>query len=343
MLERTLLSVLCFPQILKAWAENWLSVFSSEEMRCLLQREDHQARAAVGFIAGAFLTGISEAGLLKMIEETSASLRPIIQSLEKAILWCQCICHLLSVMNHECKPQHVIYFLEYKGKGWFEKSLKQLLTKPKGFWPEMAQEVVRTASTATLLQPKKAQLEKELEAKNIFQNNDSAILQSHLQVFAELETGMRKSEISQISSNLFKALDAETNRILKMSNSCALSSSYIDTLVQGLNMFSSVPGALSLVNGLQDWMTTQKQGIAVADLFEVVSSNLESSEDVDFGEVKATVSKMKGSDLSDDCYQKVDAFLLKMLKQLLHQAPSLGGVGQRGLNNSQYMAFVVNG
>lgn len=300
-------------------------MLSSEEMRCVLQMEEGGGKLA-GHIALTFATNTMKSGVLEMAEK-DACLKNIHLALSKSMLWARCICNLLSVDQSKCKtsPKDVIYFLEYSGRAWFEKSMQQLLQKPGTFWTDMAQEVIRTGASSELLQTELRDFQDALNAEAMFKDKDATTLGNMIAKYEKLSAGMRQSALTEVSSTLCSLLLKEASSTVDSTGSLALSisSAYIDGLIRGINLFPKVPGALSAINNLQKFMTSEKQNMAVADFLEIMTKSLKPDcKIIDMAEVKDVISKMAGpaSLLTRECFKFIDGFLHKMLKQLFNQA-----------------------
>lgn len=283
-----------------------------------MQREE-KGRAAAGHFAAAFMRHAMDSKLLEFVQKQD-QLKPIQIAVEKCFLWCRAVCCLVSVDGVKYSARDVIYFLDYSGKNWFEKSMKQLLEKPGTYWTRMAQEVVRTGASSELLLPTYQAFQAELHDNAMFVGFCPAKLQDALATYTKLAEGMRESTMEEMSSTMCARLCEKAAMVVSQKNPECISSAFIDALIQGLNLFPKQPGVLSHVNELQKWMTSQKLCIAAADFLETMQKSVAGPNDIDMAEVKEVLAKMKGGTLTDACYQCLDAFLLKILKQSFHQA-----------------------
>lgn len=292
-------------------------------MRCLLQL-DGASRQSVQLIVEVFLQKTATTDLMGRLG-THSVMKPILVALEKITCWCRCIANLLSLDGLDSSTKDVMFFLDYKGKSWFEKSMSVLLSKTGSYWSNLANEAVRTAGSAEVLRPKKHQLHREIKSGAFLYSHDAVTVQQAVVTYLELKQGMRESELEAISQDFFDMLTGEATRIIALPGPTGLSSTYVDAIIRGLNAFTGVPGSLSLVKDLTTWMTTQRNGLAVSDFSDLFHRIMQDDDEIDFGEIKNSMAKLGGCELNDACYEKMDRILLRMHKQIQHQAHQWGG------------------
>lgn len=234
------------------------------------------------------------------------------------LTFCRCFCHLLGIAVPGAKTSHnsdVLPFTDYKGRGSLLHSMiRDLLAEEGSFWASSVQDAVRCAAKSELLQPKKDELKVLLESDPM----DECQLGKAVVLYKELVGSTRQVELQDTADTIQCALRNHAADVLKRASPAGVSVALVQTLREGLLVFKSTPGMLSLCKDVETWANKHQEAMSVKRLVNLMKQCTE--ETVDFNVLKPLLKECKKApNLAESLKSHIDDFLSAMCATLLDQ------------------------
>ena len=292
----------------QAFVSGYMDIFGSDEMLSVVETGEVCKPHVLGLCYEFCLQHIRSKRTLDVLQRHTA-LRPIAESVGRAVKICRCFVHLLGGVwpdsQEPTSAQDVLDFMQAKSVG-AERRLRTALSKADTFWQQSYQDVLKCGSQGVLLAPDMERLRMLVEPDEPEAWVPGENITEAVRISQALDGKLRAVELGPVVSQLHTLCKASMRKVVA-STGHDVPAGLAHALLQAALSFNRVPGFESVKLELEEWLRKNSTQVAFKDLLQLMRAAAESDHGLDYEVAARLLQKIDVGEITDENKESLEA------------------------------------